>query len=384
MKILHIAAQAPGRKGGGTLGILQFSYALSKIANVVDYIGPTIQEEDIENLYNERFYFDKKLTKQEKLITVMHGQFSKNYLCWKEVKQAIDFEKYNLVFLEFTKMDYVIKDLIEDGYSGKIIVRAHNVEKDFYRVSLISKPSISKVFLYLLSGKREKYMLEHADKVLTVTNQDINRFKEVYNIKATNFETCPVGIVQNKEYMPHIINKDKINCLITGSLWFGPNCDGVEWFINEVYPKVKDLVEVTVAGSRPNDKIKKLCVDNDIELVDSPESMQPYFSKCDLFVAPIFDGGGMKVKIAEAMSYGLPIVTTTHGAIGYNLENESDIYISDDPNIFAKYICTYNALSDEDKSSFSNRVYRSYIDNYSLDAIKDKCVGIIETLLNSN
>ena len=84
------------------------------------------------------------------------------------------------------------------------------------------------------------------------------------------------------------------------------------------------------------------------------------------------------------MSYGLPIVTTTHGAIGYNLENESDIYISDDPNIFAKYICTYNALSDEDKSSFSNRVYRSYIDNYSLDAIKDKCVGIIETLLNSN
>lgn len=384
MKILHIAAQAPGHKGGGTLGILQFSYALNRIANIVDYIGPQIQEQEIENLYRQKFYFNKKLTKYEKAVTLMHGQFSKNYLCWKEIKEHIDFEKYDLVFLEFTKMDYVIKDLIGSGYSGKIIVRAHNVEKDFYKVSLISKPSVSKLFLYFLSGKREKYMIEHADKVLTVTNQDIHRFEKVYNIKVNNFETCPVGIVQNKEYVPQIMDSNKINCLITGSLWFGPNCDGVEWFINQVYPGVKELIKVTVAGNRPNDKIKKLCMDNDIELVDSPESMQPYFSKCDLFIAPIFDGGGMKVKIAEAMSYGLPIVTTTHGAIGYDLENESDIYISDDPKVFEKYICVYNALSSENKMNFRNRVYKVYIDNYSLDAVKNKCAGIIETLLNPN
>lgn len=381
MKILHIAAQAPGRKGGGTLGILQFSFALNEIANSVDYIGPVIQEQDLANLYNKRFYFEKELSKKEKICTVLHGQFSKNYLCWKEISRNIRFNDYDLVFLEFTKMDYVVRDLRKINYTGKIIVRAHNVERDFYRVSCMSKPSISGLILYALSGKREKYILENVDMVMTVTDQDIKRFEKVYHLKKCNFETCPVGIVQNRKYVAKINETNKFNCLITGSLWFGPNCDGVEWFITSVYPHVRDIISVTVAGSRPNNKIIKLCDDNKINLVASPESMTSYFDACDLFIAPIFDGGGMKVKIAEAMSYGLPIVTTNHGIIGYDLSNEKDIYVSDNPEIFAKYIQTYYKLSGENKIIFRNRVYKTYTDNYSLKAIKDKCSEIINTLI---
>ena len=53
-------------------------------------------------------------------------------------------------------------------------------------------------------------------------------------------------------------------------------------------------------------------------LVDSPEDMAPYFRGASLYLAPIFSGAGMKVKVAEALSYGLQVVGTRHAFIGYN------------------------------------------------------------------
>ena len=44
IKILHIAAQAPGKTTGGAIGVMQFSYALTHATFETDYIGPTINE----------------------------------------------------------------------------------------------------------------------------------------------------------------------------------------------------------------------------------------------------------------------------------------------------------------------------------------------------
>ena len=84
-------------------------------------------------------------------------------------------------------------------------------------------------------------------------------------------------------------------------------------------PKVSDICELTIAGAKPNDEITNACRDTNTLLVASPESMKPYFEAAYMVLVPIFDGGGMKVKVAEAMSYNLPVVTTSHGKIGYKI-----------------------------------------------------------------
>ena len=58
-----------------------------------------------------------------------------------------------------------------------------------------------------------------------------------------------------------------------------------------------------------------------------------------MFVAPLRYGAGMKGKIGQALSFGLPTVTTSVGAEGMNLTNEREVLIADAPEVFADEIC---------------------------------------------
>ena len=295
-RILHLATQAPGYRSGGELGTLQFSYALSHIADAVDYIGPPIKDEGITDWYTNLIYLDKPLNRLEKLWSVLHCQFDRNYLGWKRLR--VDFNQYDLIFVEFTKSDYLIRDIRRAGYKGKIIVRAHNVEQDFFRINYNAKKTPVTFLKYCLSAKRERYMLSRADLVLAITQLDKMRLMELYPIDTHKIEICPVGVNFADKRPQHSPSEGKLKGLITGTLRFGPNADATRWFVEKVYPMVSDICQLTVAGFRPNDTLKAVCAQAGIHLVDGPESMQPYFGEADIVLAPIFEGGGMKGKIA--------------------------------------------------------------------------------------
>ena len=134
-------------------------------------------------------------------------------------------------------------------------------------------------------------------------------------------------------------------------------------------PIVSDICELTIAGANPNEDIKNACKKTNTKLIPSPESMQPYFDVADMVLVPIFDGGGMKVKVAEAMSYNLPVVLTTHGNIGYKIIDYKTGFIADKPEDFASRIRYYWNMSVEKKEEFLDKEWELYKDNYSLEAI---------------
>lgn len=369
MNILQISIQAPGYNSGGTLGILQFSYALTR-NNKVTYIGPRIESEEIESWFEKTIYMSRKLTTVEKIQSLMHMEFDKYYILWNKID--INFNDYDVIYIDFTRWQYVIKSIKKSGYKGKIIVRAHNVEKDYLRVEYKSQRTISSYIKSILAGHREKYMVNMADMILAITPEDKKRLIDLYKVEEKKIVVCPVGVNSSKRRKKKSVEKgQKLNCLITGSLWFGPNATGVLWVLKEVMPKVSDICELTIAGAKPNDEIMSACRKTDASLVASPESMRPYFEAADMVLVPIFDGGGMKVKIAEAMSYNLPIVTTLHGKIGYKIVDHETGFIADNPKGFSERIREYWAMSLEEKDEFLNREWDLYKENYSLEAICD-------------
>lgn len=377
MNILQISIQAPGYNSGGTLGILQFSYALTR-NNKVTYIGPRIESEEIESWFEKTIYMSRKLTTVEKIQSLMHMEFDKYYILWNKID--ISFNDYDVIYIDFTRWQYVIKSIKKSGYKGKIIVRAHNVEKDYLRVEYKSQRTISSYIKSILAGHREKYMVNMADMILAITPEDKKRLIDLYKVEEKKIVVCPVGVNSSKRRKKKSVEKgQKLNCLITGSLWFGPNATGVLWVLKEVMPKVSDICELTIAGAKPNDEIMSACRKTDASLVASPESMRPYFEAADMVLVPIFDGGGMKVKIAEAMSYNLPIVTTLHGKIGYKIVDHETGFIADNPKGFSERIREYWAMSLEEKDEFLNREWDLYKENYSFEAICD----MIEKLLRN-
>ena len=117
-----------------------------------------------------------------------------------------------------------------------------------------------------------------------------------------------------------------------------PNVQAVKWFLNycfdAIVKKLDNDVTFVIAGSHPSMEIKKLQSDNVI-VTGYVESLSKTIASSTLSIAPMQSGSGMQNKILEAMSCGVPVVTTTLGLGTIKSEHNKHIIIQDD---YAQFI----------------------------------------------
>jgi glycosyltransferase involved in cell wall biosynthesis len=119
-----------------------------------------------------------------------------------------------------------------------------------------------------------------------------------------------------------------------GGLHWPPNAEGILWFANHVFPEIRAEVPgavLTVIGKNPPAGLEGEQVDVTGYVTD----LTPYLAETGVFIVPLHAGGGMRVKILDAWSWGLPIVSTTIGAEGIEIQPEEDILIADTAQAFA-------------------------------------------------
>lgn len=125
-----------------------------------------------------------------------------------------------------------------------------------------------------------------------------------------------------------------------GSYNHPPNIDAVKWLCLEIMPLVwasrPDII-VNLLGSNLKDEVKELANDQVIVTGYVPE-VEPYFQKSRIFVAPLRFGAGMKGKIGQSLSLGLPTITTKIGAEGMGLIDHQDVLIADTAEEFAQAV----------------------------------------------
>lgn len=122
-----------------------------------------------------------------------------------------------------------------------------------------------------------------------------------------------------------------------GGFQHEPNVDAMHYFAAEILPLVRtELPEVRlrIVGSHMPESIRQLDSPA-IEAVGYVAEVEPCFAQARIFVAPLRHGAGMKGKIGQSLSQGLPVVTTAIGAEGMGLTHERDALIADDPCAFA-------------------------------------------------
>lgn len=128
--------------------------------------------------------------------------------------------------------------------------------------------------------------------------------------------------------------------LFVGSYAHAPNSDAVKWFVSTILPLVRDQlpgVSLTLVGSDVTSEIESLTGDGIVVRGWVPE-LDELYHQSRAFVAPLRFGAGMKGKVGEACSFGLPVVTTSVGAEGMGFEDGKDVLIRDDPSGFARAI----------------------------------------------
>jgi glycosyltransferase involved in cell wall biosynthesis len=71
-------------------------------------------------------------------------------------------------------------------------------------------------------------------------------------------------------------------------------------------------------------------------MIGAVDDVAPYIREAQIEICPVLDGGGTRIKILESLAFAKPIVSTTIGAHGHPLGEESGILRRDDPESFAR------------------------------------------------
>jgi glycosyltransferase involved in cell wall biosynthesis len=111
--------------------------------------------------------------------------------------------------------------------------------------------------------------------------------------------------------------------------------------------------------------------------VDDPEE---YYKRATVFVAPILVGGGIIVKILDALAAGTPVVTTGFGNEGIGGVPGRDLLVADEANLFADNVIAI--MKDPEMAGRLSTNGRTYVfENYSLDATMEKIEAVYEKLV---
>lgn len=136
---------------------------------------------------------------------------------------------------------------------------------------------------------------------------------------------------------------NRIRITFLGGLHWPPNAEGVVWFANQVFPLVRTEIpdaRLTVIGKNPPSGLEG----EGVEVTGYVTDLNPYLAETKVFIVPLHAGGGMRVKILDAWSWGLPIVSTTIGAEGIATQPKENIMIADTVQSFAQ--ATLRVLKD--------------------------------------
>jgi glycosyltransferase involved in cell wall biosynthesis len=218
----------------------------------------------------------------------------------------------------------------------------HNVESALWRRTATYERNPLKKSLFAVEAAKmyryERAALRRFDGVVAVSEHDRSLMLDMT-------PGAPVTVVRTgvdvAGFTPApLARRGESTVMFLGSMDWPANIDGVEYFCERIWPQVLAAVpsaRFQVVGRNPPARITRFASDS-VEIVGGVRSVLPYLHEAALFVVPLRIGGGTRLKIYEAMAAEAPIVSTTVGAEGLDVEHGTDIVLADDPATFARAV----------------------------------------------
>lgn len=128
----------------------------------------------------------------------------------------------------------------------------------------------------------------------------------------------------------------KLNQLVfTGSFRYHTNYEAMVWFVRDVFPKVLEKapqVQLVITGDNAGLSLPST---QNVTLAGYVDDIASLIASSTVSLAPLWSGGGTRLKILEAMAIGTPVVATSKGAEGLDAVSGEHLFVADDPRQFA-------------------------------------------------
>jgi glycosyltransferase involved in cell wall biosynthesis len=247
---------------------------------------------------------------------------------------------YDYIFINYASWSSLIEDNKHLGKAVTILdthdfLTAQN--KDKYDIGESFKEEIRRVSLF--------------DRAFAISVEEQYIFSQ--------FSKTPISLI------PMMIQTPSMDAIAFGSKLYDiiyvasnnpHNVKAFEWFLNEVYALLPLNLSICVIGqitSTFNDSY------SNITKIPFAKNLKSFYQEARIAICPMLSGTGLKIKVVEALSYGLPVVCNTRGVDGLLNKTDNGCLVSDDPKVFSANINmllndanVYNRQSDFAKHTF--------------------------------
>ena len=216
------------------------------------------------------------------------------------------------------------------------------------------------------------------ERTVFVAQKEAEQFNE--ELGERKAMAVPIGV--DTEFFRYEPKNSKENYIgFLGAMNVAHNENAVRHFIDDIFPSVIKQIpdaKFLVIGGGASDELQKLSNDH-IIFSGRVKDVREYLDQCKVFVCPMTFGSGIKTKNLEAMSMGLPLVTTSVGAENINARDMQDWIVADDEQGFANAVI--DLLSDENKRQIIGKNANEFIKkNFTWQVAKEKFQAIFEEL----
>lgn len=194
----------------------------------------------------------------------------------------------------------------------RVIVLFHNVEARFFAGALRHRPTPRALAVLLANLAAERKSVRHGDELVCLSERDRHQLRRLYGRAGTRL--CPLALRDAVPASPPPAPRREPYALFVGGSFYA-NRAGIEWFARKVAPR--SPLPTVVVGRGFEGLRDRLEASGNVEVVGETEDLAPWYAGASVVVAPIFDGSGMKTKVAEALQFGKRIVGTPDAFAGY-------------------------------------------------------------------
>ena len=333
-RILIISHKSPyAPLDGGVLAIRNFFEALCKHPNFEVFMFCIETKKHKHNSsgqqyakYCESHYIDTDLRPVD---AITHLLTNKSYNLSRfydkqlsdKIKNHLAVNTYDYILFE-SLFSTVYFEELKSVFKGKFLYRSHNIEHEIWRnLAQREHNPLKKWYLKKLTSTLKYYETEFHNKVdaiFSISKEDLTYYKS-----KTEVPSFLLFFIRSQKERKETINSKAFFHL--ASMDWQPNLEAVEWFVEhvwkDVYSKDNSLILYLAGKCMPKPYFEM--EDYGIKAYDYIEEGDAFMQEHGTLIVPLFTGSGIRIKVVDALSINVPVISTQLGVSGIGLEKDT-------------------------------------------------------------
>ncbi|MFL6477508.1 MAG: glycosyltransferase family 4 protein [Nitrososphaera sp.] len=369
MKILFLTAHLPyppisggRRREFELISRLSRSYELHVCAITKSWATDRMYVEDFRRFCKCVYLFSASEPISNQQQYALYPQQMKKHMS-EEASAHISYLLKNHYFDIIHIEGYYLLQHVPEACEVPILLVEHNIEHllalQRFKVATTKQEKAYLWSEYIKTLRFEQSMWERATVCVALTNEDkisMERLEPNIDVRMVpngsdhqNNLGDPAALrSNNSEDITvnnfNINNNSQHSILFVGNFAYEPNVDAALYFSRDIFPIILKRVpdaRLFLVGNSPGPEICSLVSNTQIIVTGRVPSLIPFYKRADTVVCPLRIGGGVKVKVLEALGWGKAIVSTSIGAQGIDLSTHRAVTVADDIKNFAEKVIQF-------------------------------------------